>query len=158
MGILAADNHGSGPDPNAAPVHVAVTAHPKATTVVSRAAEIQAATNKAYGEHLKHVREIGRKYSDDARGEVVAPLLKAFETEPIWKQAIDAETEVGQRVAELARHVENERRALTPRSTPQVKSANSAPSSAHEATSRRSRTAGKVKQPPRFSATHPIRT
>lgn len=108
------DNWGAGPDPGAQPVKTAVTASPVSETVFSRAAEVQAATNEAYGKHLDNVREVGRKYTDEGRAAVTPELLKSFESEPIWAQAQAVEVEVDQRVAELAQEVDNERRALTP--------------------------------------------
>jgi len=108
------DNWGAGPDPGADPVKVSVTANPQAQTVLGRAAEIQAQTNDAYGEHLDRVREVGRKYTDEGRAAITPELLESFKSEPIWRQARDAEVEVERRVAELAQQVDNERRALTP--------------------------------------------
>src|SRR5277367_2405309 len=108
---MRSDNWGAGPDPNAPAVPVPVIAHPESATVFGRAVEIQAEVNKRYGEFLDHVAEVGRKYTPEARREVVANLLPKFQEEPIWQQAQDAEAEVERRVAELAQQVDNERRA-----------------------------------------------
>jgi hypothetical protein len=92
------------------PVRVAVSANPKAPTVLGRTAEIQQQTNKAYGEHLQRVQQLGSKLT--AEGHAVA--LDSFTNEPIWAQAQEAEAQAEQRVKELEVEVGNERKALSP--------------------------------------------
>jgi hypothetical protein len=114
MSVLATDNHGAGPDPNAPIMRLPVTANPQSETVLGRAAEIQAQTNEAFGKHLEHIREVGRKYTDAGRAAITPQLLEDFYREPIWQQVQEVESQAEQRVAELEQQVANERRALTP--------------------------------------------